>query len=117
MPNIADKQAAMRDKIAVLADRFLQRCANDMASGRDLLEQLKRGDAGAYKDVEHLAHRIVGTGSSLGFQSLSAKAVTVERFAEAQLSTGTPDPEAIAHLGDSLAQLELEIDLLVRARR
>jgi HPt (histidine-containing phosphotransfer) domain-containing protein len=117
MTNMAEKQAAMRDKIAVLAERFLQRCANDVSSGRELLEQLKRGNPGAYKDMEHLAHRIAGTGSSLGFQSLSAQAVTVERFAEAQLSTGTPDPEAIARLDEFLAQLESEIELLVQARR
>lgn len=117
MTNMAEKQAAMRDKIAVLAERFLQRCANDVTSGRELLEQLKRGDASAYKDMEHLAHRMVGTGSSLGLESLSAKAVIVERFAEAQLSTGTPDPEAIARLHEFLAQLESEIDLLVQARR
>lgn len=117
MTNVADKQAAMRGKIAALADRFLQRCVNDMTSGRELLEQLKRGNAGAFKDMEHLAHRIAGTGSSLEFHSLSANAVTVERFAEAQLCTGTPDPEAIMRLGEFLAQLASEIDLLVQARR
>jgi HPt (histidine-containing phosphotransfer) domain-containing protein len=117
MTSTADKQTAMRDKLAVLAGRFLSRCANDMTSGRKLLEELKRGNAAAYKDMEHLAHRIVGTGSSLGFQSLSAKAVVVERYAETQFSTATPDPEAIAQLGEFLAQLEAEIDLLVQARR
>jgi len=114
---LADKQAAMRDKIAALAERFLQRCAIEMTSGRELLEQLRGGNAGAYKDMEHLAHRMVGTGASLGFQSLSAKAVTVERFAEAQPPTGPPDPEAIERLGEFLSPLESEIALLVQARR
>jgi len=117
MSSIGDKQAAMRDKIAVLAQRFLQRCAGDMATGREILDKLKGGNAGAFKDMEQLAHRIVGTGSSLGFQSLSTHAVSVERFAEAQPPDATPDPEAIARLGDYLAQLESEIDLLVQARR
>ncbi len=117
MNNLADKQAAMRDKIAVLAERFLRRCANDMTSGRELLGELERGNAGAYKDMEHLAHRIVGTGASLGFQSLSAKAVTVERFAEAQPATGAPDPQAIARLGEFLSLLESEIEQLLQARR
>jgi len=80
--NVADKQAAMRDKIAVLAERFLQRCAGDIATGRELLDKLKSGNAGAFKDMEQLAHRIVGTGSSQGFHSLSTHAVAVERFAE-----------------------------------
>ena len=117
MSNIADKQAAMRDKVSVLAIRFLQRCVNDMVSGRKLLDKLKGGDASAFKDLEQLAHRIVGTGSSLGFESLSIRAVVVERFAEAQFPSGLPDPEAIARLGEFLAQLESEIDLLVQARR
>jgi HPt (histidine-containing phosphotransfer) domain-containing protein len=112
-----DKQAAMREKIAVLAERFLQRCAGDMATGRELLDKLKSGNSGAFKDMEQLAHRIVGTGSSLGFHSLSTRAATVERFAEAQPADATPGPEAIARLGEYLAQLASEIDLLVQARR
>jgi HPt (histidine-containing phosphotransfer) domain-containing protein len=117
MSSIGEKQAAMRDKIAVLAQRFLQRCAGDMATGRVLLDKLRNGNAGAFKDMEQLAHRIMGTGSSLGFHSLSAHAVSVERLAEAQPSDAPPDPEAIARLGEYLAQLESEIDLLVQARR
>jgi len=115
--NIGDKQAALRDKIAVLAERFLQRCAADMATGRELLDKLKGGSAAAFKEMEQLAHRIVGTGSSLGFHSLSTHAVSIERFAEAQSPDAPPDPEAIARLGEYLAQLESEIDLLVQARR
>lgn len=117
MSDIGDKQAAMRDKIAVLAERFLQRCAGDVATGRELLDRLKSGNAGAFKDMEQLAHRIVGTGSSLGLDSLSTHAVSVERFAEAQPTDARPDPEAIARLGEYLAQLESEIALLVQARR
>jgi hypothetical protein len=117
MSNTGDKQAAMRDKIAVLAERFLRRCAGDMTTGRELLDKLKSGDAGAFKVMEQLAHRIVGTGSSLGFHSLSTHAVAVERFAEAQPPDAMPDPEAIARLGEYLAQLESEVDLLVQARR
>src|SRR5580698_9141390 len=99
MSNPGDKQAAMRDKIALLAERFLQRCANDMASGRELLDKLRGGNAGAFKDMENLAHRIVGTGASLGFESLSTRAVAVERLAEAQACGGTPEPESTARLG------------------
>ena len=117
MSELGDKQAVMRDKIAVLAERFLQRCAADMATGRELLDKLNSGNAGAFKDMEQLAHRIVGTGSSLGFHSLSTHAVSVERFAEAQPPDAPPDPEAIARLREYLAQLESEIDLLVQARR
>jgi HPt (histidine-containing phosphotransfer) domain-containing protein len=117
MSNLADRQAAMRDKIAQLADRFLQRCAGDMGRGRELLDKLKSGDAQAFKEMEHLAHRIVGTGASLGFDSLGTRAVAVERFAGAQTSGGTPDPVAIVRLGDFFAQLESEIELLVQARR
>lgn len=117
MSNLGGKQAAIRDKIAVLAERFLQRCADDMATGRKLLDELKSGNAGAFKDLEQLAHRIVGTGSSLGLHSLSAHAVSVERFAETQPPDATPDPEAIARVGEYLAQLEAEIHLLQRAPR
>jgi hypothetical protein len=107
----------MRDKIALLAGRFLQRCAGDMDSGRELLDELEHGKAETFKEIEQLAHRIVGTGSSLGFQSLSVHAVAVERFAEAQPRDGTPDPAAIARLGALFSQLESEIDLLIQARR
>jgi HPt (histidine-containing phosphotransfer) domain-containing protein len=104
----------MRERIAELAARFLQRCALEVASSRDLATRLRSGDAGAFKEWEHLAHRIRGTGASLGFGSLSTCAAAIERLAESQPGNATPDPKVTERLVEYTGQLEEEINRLVQ---
>jgi HPt (histidine-containing phosphotransfer) domain-containing protein len=106
----------MRIRIDQLAGQFLLRCSRDMVSSREAVARLHTGDANALQELEHLAHRICGTGASLGFESLSACASAIERLAEAQTSSTTPDEQATERLMEYIARLEKEIDLLAKAR-
>jgi chemotaxis protein histidine kinase CheA len=104
----------MRERIAQLAAQFLQRCAREVAASRDLATRLRGGDAGAFKEWQHLAHRIRGTGGSLGFESLSTCAAAIERLAEARAGSTTPDPEVTERLMEHVGRLEAEINRLVQ---
>ena len=116
MPDLADKQAAIRDRIEQLARRFLSRCAVDMVAARELLVRLRRGDGAASAELERLAHRIVGTGASLGFESVSDMASVIERRAESLKADAGPSPSATDHLAMSIGRLDEELARLARAR-
>ncbi len=113
MSEMDDKRAAMLERLNELAGQFLQRCSRDMVSSRDLITRLRGGDAGAFKELEYLAHRIAGTGASLGFASLSTGAGDIERLAQGQSASSTPDPQVTAFLSECIIGLEREIDRLM----
>jgi HPt (histidine-containing phosphotransfer) domain-containing protein len=109
----------MRERIKQLAGEFLQRCSRDVMSSRALLARLGSGDSNVFdanvlKELEHLAHRICGTGASLGFESLSTRAAAIERLAEEQAGCATADQNVVERLVEYVAALEIEVDRLIR---
>jgi HPt (histidine-containing phosphotransfer) domain-containing protein len=109
----------MRERIKQLAGEFLQRCLRDVMSLRALLARLGNGDskfdATLLEELEHLAHRICGTGASLGFESLSTRAAAIERLAEGQAGSVTADQHVVERLVEYIAALEIEVDRLIHA--
>jgi HPt (histidine-containing phosphotransfer) domain-containing protein len=103
----------MRERIKQLAAEFLQRCSRDVMSLRALLPRLGDGDANVFKELEHLAHRICGTGASLGFESLSTRAAAIERLAEGRAGGVTADQNVVERLVEYIAALEIEVDRLI----
>jgi HPt (histidine-containing phosphotransfer) domain-containing protein len=109
----------MRDRIKQLAGEFLQRCSRDVVSLRALHARLCGDstvfDAAVLKELEHLAHRVCGTGASLGFESLSTRAAAIERLAEGQAGGVTADQNVVERLVEYIAALEIEVDRLIHA--
>jgi HPt (histidine-containing phosphotransfer) domain-containing protein len=110
----------MRERIKLLAGQFLQRCSGDATSMRALLTPMgnsdaKVFDAQAFEELEHLAHRICGTGASLGFESLSKCAAAIERLAEGQAGVAAVDKEVVRRLVECVVALEHEVDRLIHA--
>ena len=108
----------MRERLKQLAAEFLQRCSRDVKSMRALLPRLGNGDSDVFdatvlKELEHLAHRICGTGASLGFESLSTHAAAIERLAEGQAGSVTADQNVVERLVEYIAALEIEVDRLI----
>jgi HPt (histidine-containing phosphotransfer) domain-containing protein len=111
----------MRERIKELAGQFLQRCSRDVASLRALLSGMSDTDAtvfdsSALKELEYLAHRICGTGASLGFESLSACAAAIERLAEGRANPAAADQNVVQRLVECVAVLEIEVDRLIHLR-
>ncbi|MDP9085001.1 MAG: Hpt domain-containing protein [Pseudomonadota bacterium] len=113
--DLVDKRASMRLRMLELAGQFLRRCLRDVISSRDLLARLRCGDASVFEELERLAHRISGTGASFGFPTLSSGAGCIERLAQGQSGSATPDQVAIARLSECIIGLEREIHHLILA--
>lgn len=99
------KMAAARSRMAELAAKFLDRTATDIAAMREGLGKLSSGDAAGAAGIRHLAHRMVGTGATLGFDSLAECAHRIEQLAEEY----APDSSPAAGTRDKLARA---LDLL-----
>jgi chemotaxis protein histidine kinase CheA len=99
------KLAAARSRMAELAAKFLERTAGDIASMRARLEQMSSGDAAALADIRHLAHRMVGTGATLGFESLSDSAHRIEQLAENCAAGSLPEEATREQLADAIDRL------------
>jgi HPt (histidine-containing phosphotransfer) domain-containing protein len=102
-----DKAEAARVRLAELAGKFMDRTATDIATMRAGLAALDGGDAAAMAEFRHLAHRMVGTGATLGFDSLSNRAARIEELAEA-CAGKLPDEGIRAQLHSALDALQEE---------
>lgn len=76
-----EKAAAAKARMAELAAKFRERTATDITTMRDALKKIG-SDRQALPEIRHLAHRMVGTGATLGFDALSERALRIEQLAE-----------------------------------
>jgi HPt (histidine-containing phosphotransfer) domain-containing protein len=113
---LGDKVAAAKARMAELAAKFIDRSAGELDSMRDCLGRLTAGEVGALNDIHHLAHRMCGTGATLGFDGLSDCAMRIERLAEAQPPATLPGDAALTQLGIGIEALGAEIARLRAGR-
>jgi HPt (histidine-containing phosphotransfer) domain-containing protein len=103
-----EKAAAAKVRMAELANKFLNRTQADIAAIRDGLTRLSAGEAAAVGDIRHLAHRMVGTGATLGFERISERAYTIERLTETCAPGLLPDEACQTGLAEALNALDSE---------
>jgi len=75
-----ERVAAARARMGELAAKFTERTRGEMDVMRARLAAFEAGDAGALGDIRNLAHRISGTGATLGFETLSERAYEIEKL-------------------------------------
>jgi chemotaxis protein histidine kinase CheA len=97
--------AAARARMAELAEKFILRSRDEIAILRSDLTRLGDGDAAALAEMVHIAHRMGGTGATLGLDALSMHAQRVERLANAQQPGAVPDSEALRQLAGAVDAL------------
>lgn len=97
--------AAARARMGELAVKFTERTRGELATMRARLAALAAGDTAALGEIRNLAHRICGTGATLGFEGLAGHAHEIEKIAASQLPGTRPDAAAVA-------ALEREVDAL-----
>src|SRR5262245_59434715 len=74
----ADKLKQQLDSIGA---RYITRTLGEMERLKELAQQALNGAPAAFKDVEHLAHKIHGSGAMFGFDRLSECAGEIEHLA------------------------------------
>ena len=101
--------------MAELAAKFIERTRRDLDTMRADLEKVGAGDASALAEIRHLAHRMAGTGATLGFEALGERAAGTEAMVDSLLAGPPPDPRTIERLAADIGALETQ--LAVDARR
>ena len=104
-----DKAAAARARMAELAGKFLERTRGELTTMRENLAKLAAGDASMLGEIHQLAHRMAGTGATLGFVPLSECAAHIEYLAEIPAPGAVPNAAALAQLSDALDALEKQL--------
>jgi HPt (histidine-containing phosphotransfer) domain-containing protein len=88
-PTPEEKIAAARTRLAELAEKFVERTRGELDVMRRSLDELASTDGAALGEILHLAHRISGTGATLGFEAVSERARILEQLL-AQQPAGAP---------------------------
>jgi HPt (histidine-containing phosphotransfer) domain-containing protein len=111
------KVVAAKTRMAELAAKFIERSLRELAVMRDGLVRLHAGESAALDDVRHLAHRMCGTGATLGFEALGDGAARIERLAEPCPAGALPDAAALTQLGAGIEVLAVELARLAAANK
>ena len=104
-------QELVSKRMAELTERFVSRSHEDLARIRAGVTEAMRGDGGALQKVREVAHRIRGTGGTLGLHSLGDAAAVLEKCIDAQIKTSVPA------IGDVKAAVELLAAELTRLQQ
>jgi HPt (histidine-containing phosphotransfer) domain-containing protein len=108
-PTPEEKIAAARSRLAELAEKFIERTRGEVDVMRSALEKLDAPDGVALAEILHLAHRISGTGATLGFDAVSEQARRVEQVATAQTPGTACDAATIETLRGGIEALATEL--------
>ena len=103
------KVAAARARMTELAAKFIGRSARELESMRDSLAQLDAGQIDAVGDIHHLAHRMCGTGATLGFERLSDCAARIEQLIGSCPAGTLPDAVVRVQIGVGIEALAAEL--------
>jgi chemotaxis protein histidine kinase CheA len=76
----AQAERQLREQVAALGLKFLQRTQDQTASLRELLASLSEGDESVLPRMQELSHKIHGSGAMFGFDEVSRFAGEVEQL-------------------------------------
>jgi chemotaxis protein histidine kinase CheA len=106
----ANAERQLRDEVASLAEKFLRRTRDQAGSLSELSSRLSTGDAAALEQIQHLTHKIHGSGAIFGFADISEAAGELERLCDGLQAAGTSAPPA-----DVVQRMLVGIERLTRA--
>ncbi|MGO1075487.1 Hpt domain-containing protein [Inquilinus sp. CA228] len=99
-------QDALQAHLDRLRAKFATELPRKLAEADALLVALRAGDGEALKGLRFVAHRLHGTGGTMGFAALSQAAAALEARLDACLQAGGAGPEDVAAIVAELAALK-----------
>jgi HPt (histidine-containing phosphotransfer) domain-containing protein len=103
----------LKQQMAQIGGRYLVRTLGEMQRLRDLLHSVLNGSPALLKDLEHLAHKIHGSGAMFGFDAVSDHAAEIEHIAAVLAKREGPEQymnlsevELQGRLRDAVAKLD-----------
>jgi len=103
---------AVNARMTELARKFIARTVEELGQIRAAYALLDAGDRGGLSHIQQLAHRICGTGGTLGLLALSDAAGELERSVETCAADGIPDANERAQIGAKIEALAAQLALL-----
>jgi diguanylate cyclase (GGDEF)-like protein len=103
-------EVRLREQVAGLAGKFLERTGVQTVALRRLVESLQAGDASGLASMHEIAHKIHGSGAMFNFPAVSACAGEIERLSQNLLASDpaidlASDPQIRSRLQASIQQL------------
>lgn len=115
-----DDQDGLQQKIADIGNRYLRRTLGELEKLRELVAAVHGGDAGARLKIQHMAHKIQGSGSMFGFDDVSERARDLEQLAmewsEQSGGQALPDDQLLEQLEARTSALEEQVRSAARQR-
>ena len=109
----AKAERQLREQVAALGVKFLQRTQDQATTLRELLGSLAKGDESVLARMQELSHKIHGSGAMFGFEEVSRVAGEIEQLCYDRRQAG----EGVAALGttDLVQRLDRGIEELALA--
>ncbi|HTU66366.1 MAG TPA: Hpt domain-containing protein [Steroidobacteraceae bacterium] len=104
-----ERVAAAKARMLELGTKFIERSRGELATMRAGLARLRAGDAAALSEIRHFAHKMAGTGATLGFDAFGQRAARLEALIDAQPAGRVPDAEVQEKLAAHVAALESQL--------
>ena len=102
----------LQQQMAEIGNRYLKRTLGELPRMRELIAALHPGATDAIVELEHIAHRMHGSGAMFGFDAVSEQAHVIESIA----SQRALDETHAAELGRHLVALEGLVKEAARSR-
>jgi len=112
-----ERIAAARARMAELKEKFIERTQGELQTLRASFASLEAGDLGQVDTIVQLAHRMTGTGATLGLDALSDRAHQLERLGDAQARGSPPDASTLIALAAAIDALAAELERTPRGVR
>jgi HPt (histidine-containing phosphotransfer) domain-containing protein len=112
-----NRMAAAKARMAELTAKFIDRTQGDLRAMRDSLAKLGHGDVSALAEIRHLAHRMAGTGATLGFEELGELASGTEALIDKLPAGMLPDEAAQSRLAASIGAIEAQLARAAQDRK
>jgi HPt (histidine-containing phosphotransfer) domain-containing protein len=109
-PAAEERIAAARARMSELKGIFIERTRAELPTLHAGLASLEGGDPGALATIVQLAHRITGTGATLGLGALSDRAREIEKLGEALTPGSQPDSVTLSRLRAAIGALAAELE-------
>ena len=94
-----DSREKLQRQMAEIGNRYLKRTLGELPRMREIIAGLRGGALDAVTELEHLAHRIHGSGAMFGFDTVSEQARRIEMIASTGTAAATQVGELEKHLG------------------
>ena len=109
---MADSREQLQQQMAEICNRYLRRTFGELTRLRELVSTLESGAAALWEELEHLSHRIHGSGAMFGFDAVSEEARHIELIAARRSLEGTVRQE----LDERVVTLERMVHEAARTR-